>query len=59
MWYVVIGFFVTVIVGLIVSFVYGKIQPGNKKQVGAKLFSPWVRRILPKEIKEVSVWFIF
>lgn len=55
MWYVVIGFFVTVIVGLIVSFVYGKIKPGNKKLVGAKLFSPWVRRILPREIKEVGV----
>jgi hypothetical protein len=54
MWYVVIGFFVTIIVGLVVSFVYSKIRPGHQKRVGANLFSPWVRRILPREIKEVS-----
>jgi len=54
MWYVVIGFLVTVIVGVLVSFVYGLIRPKDKKLVDPNLFSPFVRRILPREIKEVS-----
>ncbi|CAB3384428.1 Hypothetical predicted protein [Cloeon dipterum] len=52
MWYVVIGFGVTVLFGVFVSFVYGKLVLKEVKLVEAKLFSPFIKRILPREFQE-------
>ncbi|XP_059469784.1 putative sodium-dependent multivitamin transporter [Neocloeon triangulifer] len=52
MWYVVIGFFVTLLVGIVVSFIYGKLFLKETQLVEANLFSPFIQRILPREFKE-------
>lgn len=52
MWYVVIGFLITVIVGLIVSWIKNLVDREEPKKMNPALFSPLISRHVKKHLGE-------